>query len=142
LIDLQEGENPNNGTTSFDDVAASLMQVIILTGINTWTDIMYSMVDAENKVSSLFSIACVIFLNFWLANMCVPSRLLKAALYPAHKHCHPLCPLQLRRRHHQHLWEYPRGDKAQRFRWKVVCASAPEGDVTTALTLSPPTYRK
>jgi hypothetical protein len=81
LIDLQEGENPNNGTTSFDDVAASLMQVIILTGINTWTDIMYSMVDAENKVSSLFSIACVIFLNFWLANMCVLFSLSTVASY-------------------------------------------------------------
>lgn len=78
---MQEGENPNNGTTSFDNVAASLMQVVILTGINTWTDIMYSMVDAENKISSLFSIACVIFLNFWLANMCVLSRVVIAASY-------------------------------------------------------------
>ncbi|CEQ42955.1 SPOSA6832_04831 [Sporobolomyces salmonicolor] len=66
-----EGENSDNGAWSFDNVFAALMQVTIVASANTWTVIMFNMMDADFFVSCLFFIACLITLNFWLINMFV-----------------------------------------------------------------------
>lgn len=67
----QEGQNPNNGQTSFDNVPAALLQVVIVASANTWTTIMFNMQDSEYFLSALYFIACLVTLNFWLINLFV-----------------------------------------------------------------------
>ena len=38
---------------------------------NTWTVVMYNMMDADFFVSCLYFIVCLIVLNYWLINMFV-----------------------------------------------------------------------
>ncbi|KAM0754891.1 hypothetical protein T439DRAFT_283840 [Meredithblackwellia eburnea MCA 4105] len=66
-----EQENPNNGAYNFDNIFGSIMQVVIVASANTWTPIMYNMMDADYFVSSLYFIVCLICLNYWLINMFV-----------------------------------------------------------------------
>lgn len=56
---------------SFDNIIASLLQVVIITGGNGWADILYQIADAESFAASLYFIAVVILLNYWLANIFV-----------------------------------------------------------------------
>ncbi|KZO97216.1 hypothetical protein CALVIDRAFT_513490 [Calocera viscosa TUFC12733] len=63
--------NPNGGGQSFDNIAAAAMQVIVVASANTWSTVMYNMMDADFFVSCLFFIVCIIVLNFWLINMFV-----------------------------------------------------------------------
>ncbi|EJT98090.1 hypothetical protein DACRYDRAFT_118858 [Dacryopinax primogenitus] len=68
----QEGtSNPNGNSQSFDNIFAAAMQVIIVASANTWSTVMYDMMDADFFVSCLFFIVCIIVLNFWLINMFV-----------------------------------------------------------------------
>lgn len=67
----QEGQNPNNGQMSFDNVPAALLQVVIVASANTWTTIMFNMQDSEYFLSALYFIACLVTLNFWLINLFV-----------------------------------------------------------------------
>ncbi|KAH8919447.1 hypothetical protein BT69DRAFT_1246450 [Atractiella rhizophila] len=64
-----EATNPNNGTQSFDHIFAASLQVIVISSANTWTTLMFSMMDADFFASSLFFIICVIILNFWLVQL-------------------------------------------------------------------------
>ncbi|KAL8283193.1 hypothetical protein RQP46_005971 [Phenoliferia psychrophenolica] len=66
-----EGQNPTAGAYSFDNVVAALLQVVIVSSANTWTVIMYNMMDADFFVSCLYFIVCLIVLNYWLINMFV-----------------------------------------------------------------------
>ncbi|WVR06351.1 hypothetical protein IAU60_003382 [Kwoniella sp. DSM 27419] len=63
--------NPNNGVTSFDNVFSSLVQVVIIVSVNTWAPIMYNAMDSDYFSSSLYFLAGVIVLNFWLMNLLV-----------------------------------------------------------------------
>lgn len=62
-------ENPNNGTISFDNFLQSVEMVFIIMSFNTFTDIMYKVVDAEYLVASLFFIIGSLALGLWLANL-------------------------------------------------------------------------
>ena len=64
-------ENPEDNTQSFDNIFASLVQIIVISSINTWAPTMYMTMDAEYFGSSLFFLAAVIVLNFWLINLVV-----------------------------------------------------------------------
>ncbi|WAR58908.1 hypothetical protein PtB15_10B248 [Puccinia triticina] len=66
-----ETGNPNNGTQSFDNVAGAAMQVVIIASANTWSNMMYSLMDAEYYASCAFFIVCLLVLNFWLLNILV-----------------------------------------------------------------------
>ncbi|KAK8858595.1 hypothetical protein IAR55_002824 [Kwoniella newhampshirensis] len=63
--------NPNGGGNSFDNVLVSLVQVIIVSSINTWSPIMYMAMDSDFFSSSLYFLAGVIVLNFWLINLLI-----------------------------------------------------------------------
>ncbi|OCF43572.1 high-affinity cell membrane calcium channel [Kwoniella heveanensis CBS 569] len=63
--------NPNNGVNSFDNVFASLVQVIIIVSVNTWAPVMYSAMDSDFFSSAFYFLAGVIVLNFWLMNLLV-----------------------------------------------------------------------
>ncbi|KAF8632710.1 hypothetical protein AX15_001734 [Amanita polypyramis BW_CC] len=66
-----EANNPNNNVESFDTIYNAALQVIIIASANTWSQLMYSMLDAEYFVSCIFFIVCIIILNFWLFNLFV-----------------------------------------------------------------------
>ncbi|KAF5341523.1 hypothetical protein D9758_012561 [Tetrapyrgos nigripes] len=63
--------NPEDGISSFDTIYYAILQIVIVATANGWTPLMYSMIDAEFFISSLFFIICVIVLNFWLINLFV-----------------------------------------------------------------------
>ncbi|KIJ67326.1 hypothetical protein HYDPIDRAFT_127226 [Hydnomerulius pinastri MD-312] len=67
----QEGSNPSGGVESFDTVYYAALQVIILASANTWSTVMYSIIDSEYFVSCFFFIAGILVLNFWLINLFV-----------------------------------------------------------------------
>lgn len=66
-----EGENPYNGTVSYDNIAAAALQIVVIISNNNWTPPMYDMMDADYFVSCLFFIICLLVINFWLLNMFV-----------------------------------------------------------------------
>ncbi|KAJ7872310.1 Ion transport protein-domain-containing protein [Mycena olivaceomarginata] len=63
--------NPLDGVESFDTIYFSALQVIIVASANGWSPLMYSIIDSEYFVSSIFFILCVVVLNFWLINLFV-----------------------------------------------------------------------
>ncbi|MBW0462341.1 hypothetical protein O181_002056 [Austropuccinia psidii MF-1] len=66
-----ETGNPNNGTQSFDNVAQAAMQVIVIASANTWSNMMFSLMDAEYFACCAFFIIGLLVLNFWLLNILV-----------------------------------------------------------------------
>jgi hypothetical protein len=84
----KETSNPNLNTESFDNIYSAALQVVIVASANgvrlfvyagtrdrltstQWAPLMYSIIDAEYFVSSLFFIITVLVLNFWLINLFV-----------------------------------------------------------------------
>ncbi|KAG1470308.1 hypothetical protein G6F56_002758 [Rhizopus delemar] len=65
----EETENPYGGTISFDNIFSSMMIVMICAGVQSWTDRMYDMMDAEYVFASSYFIVIVIVMNFWLINL-------------------------------------------------------------------------
>lgn len=99
-----EMENPNNGTTSFDNVFAAAMQVVIVMSVNTWAPVMYELIDADFFISCLFFLVTIIVLTFWSVCAAASSAdLSQARQYP-------------RRRHHRSVRTDRRRDEAERFR--------------------------
>lgn len=66
-----EDKSQEDDNVSFDNIFKSLVQVLVIAGVNTWTGTMYWIMDAEFFASSLFFIAAIIVLNFWLMNLLV-----------------------------------------------------------------------
>ncbi|KAJ3901512.1 Ion transport protein-domain-containing protein [Lentinula edodes] len=67
----QETENPEGNIESFDTIYYAALQIVVTASANSWSGLMYNIIDAEYFVSSLFFIVCVIVLNFWLINLFV-----------------------------------------------------------------------
>ncbi|GAW02071.1 calcium channel subunit cch1 [Lentinula edodes] len=67
----QETENPEGNIESFDTIYYAALQIVVTASANSWSGLMYDIIDAEYFVSSLFFIVCVIVLNFWLINLFV-----------------------------------------------------------------------
>ncbi|KAG9101606.1 calcium channel protein [Ceratobasidium sp. 370] len=63
--------NPQNGTQAFDNFFLASMQVVIVASANTWSPVMYQMMDTDFYVSFAFFIICIVVLNFWLINLFV-----------------------------------------------------------------------
>ena len=66
-----EDSNPMNGAQSFDNIFASLLQIVILISSNNWSNAMYDMVDANYFAATIFFILGIIVTNFWMANLLV-----------------------------------------------------------------------
>lgn len=62
-------ENPNDGTISFDNFLQAMEMVFVIMSFNTFTDIMYKVIDSEYLVASLFFIVGSLALGLWLANL-------------------------------------------------------------------------
>ncbi|KAG8696198.1 calcium channel protein, partial [Ceratobasidium sp. 394] len=70
-ICVEASVNPQNGTQAFDNIFLASMQVIIVASANTWSPVMYQMMDTDFYVSFAFFIVCIVVLNFWLINLFV-----------------------------------------------------------------------
>ncbi len=52
-----QGENPYNGTVSFDNVLQSLQLVFVIMSSNTFSDLMYSMTQSEYLAAALCTLS-------------------------------------------------------------------------------------
>ncbi|KAI2791216.1 hypothetical protein POX_c04072 [Penicillium oxalicum] len=66
-----EGENPFNGTQSFDNIVQSLELVFVIMSSNTFTDLLYDTTDSDYLAAALFFVAALIILSLWLVNLLV-----------------------------------------------------------------------
>ena len=67
----EQSSNPQENAQSFDNIATSLLEVVILISSNNWSNTMYDMIDADYYASCIYFIVGIIILNFWLANLFV-----------------------------------------------------------------------
>ncbi|KAI4197860.1 MAG: hypothetical protein LQ346_002874, partial [Caloplaca aetnensis] len=66
-----EGQNPYNGTVSFDNVVQSLQLVFVIMSSNTFSDILYYMTDSDWLAAALFFAFGIVIMSFWLMNLLV-----------------------------------------------------------------------
>ncbi|KAI2929764.1 hypothetical protein CBS147321_4854 [Aspergillus niger] len=66
-----EGDNPYNGTLSFDNIVNSLELVFVIMSSNTFTDLLYYTADSDYLASSLFFICGLLILSLWMVNLLV-----------------------------------------------------------------------
>ncbi|ORZ05510.1 Ion transport protein-domain-containing protein [Lobosporangium transversale] len=64
------GENYHK-TVSFDTIYSAMVPVYILMTGQTWTDMMYRIMDAEYGWSSIYFVLVVLVMNFWILNLFV-----------------------------------------------------------------------
>lgn len=62
----QEIQNPHNGTVSFDNIFQALELVFVIFSANTFSALMYDVIDTEGLAAALFFVATIIILYFWL----------------------------------------------------------------------------
>ncbi|KAG8215839.1 Ion transport protein-domain-containing protein [Butyriboletus roseoflavus] len=67
----QEGQNPFSGVESFDTVYYATLQTVVLAAANTWSQVMYQIIESEYFLSSIFFISGILVLNLWLFNLLV-----------------------------------------------------------------------
>ncbi|KAF9116172.1 calcium channel protein [Mortierella sp. AM989] len=60
-----------HGTVSFDTIYSAMVPVYVLMTGQTWTDLMYNVMDAEYSWSSLYFVLVVLVMNFWILNLFV-----------------------------------------------------------------------
>ena len=66
-----QGENPYNGTVSFDNVLQSLELVFVIISSNTFSDLLYYLTDTDYLAAALFFAAGIVVMSFWLTNLLV-----------------------------------------------------------------------
>lgn len=63
--------NPYNGTASFDNIAQSMELVFVIISSNTWSDLMYYLVDSDYLIAALFFAVGIVVLSLWLVNLLI-----------------------------------------------------------------------
>jgi hypothetical protein len=66
-----QGDNPYNGTVSFDNIANSLELVFVILSTNTFSDIMYELTNTDYLVAALYFAVGIVLLTFWLINLLI-----------------------------------------------------------------------
>ncbi|KAI9722379.1 MAG: hypothetical protein M1812_001851 [Candelaria pacifica] len=66
-----QGENPYNGTVSFDNVLQSLELVFVIMSSNTFSDLLYYTTESEYLAAALFFAAGIFIMSLWLMNLLV-----------------------------------------------------------------------
>ncbi|KAH6685212.1 calcium-channel protein cch1 [Plectosphaerella plurivora] len=66
-----QGENPEGGTISFDNIFQSIEMVFVIMSSNTFSDIMYNTVASDYLPAALFFGAGTLILQFWLINLLI-----------------------------------------------------------------------
>ncbi|CCH41454.1 Calcium-channel protein CCH1 [Wickerhamomyces ciferrii] len=65
------GENPHGGTIGFDNILYSMEMVFVIMSANTFTDIMYDVMNTDTMAASLFYIFGIFFLFLWMINLLI-----------------------------------------------------------------------
>lgn len=65
------GQNPYNGTVSFDNVFNSLELVFVIITSNTFTDIMYYTTDSDYLPAAIYFAFGIVILTFWVMNLLI-----------------------------------------------------------------------
>ncbi|ODV62891.1 calcium channel protein CCH1 ASCRUDRAFT_22416, partial [Ascoidea rubescens DSM 1968] len=65
------GANPYEGTISFDNLIQSFELVYVIISMNTFTDILYNVVDSESEAASIFFILAILVLSVWLLSILI-----------------------------------------------------------------------
>ncbi|KAK5100599.1 calcium channel protein [Lithohypha guttulata] len=68
---VENDRNPYNGTVSFDNIVQSMELVFVLISSNTWSDLMYYLVDSDYLISALFFAVGIVILSLWLVNLLI-----------------------------------------------------------------------
>ena len=66
-----EGENPYNGSVSFDNIFQSLEMVFVVMSSNTWSDLMYYLTQSDYLAAAIFFAFGIVILYFWLVNLLI-----------------------------------------------------------------------
>ena len=66
-----QGDNPYNGTVSFDNILQSLELVFVIMSTNTFTDVMYDLTDTDYLAAALYFAGGIVLLTFWLINLLI-----------------------------------------------------------------------
>lgn len=65
----KSGENPYSGTINFDNIFQSMELVFVVMSVNSFSDLMYDLMDSDNIGSSLFFVFAIFILTVWLMNV-------------------------------------------------------------------------
>lgn len=63
------GDNPYNGTVSFDNIANSLELIYVIMSSNTWSDLMYYTAGSDHLSAALFFAFGIVILSMWLMTL-------------------------------------------------------------------------
>lgn len=63
--------NPYNGRVSFDNIVNSMELVFVVMSANTFTDIMYDLMDSDDMAACLFFILAIFVLTIWMMNLLI-----------------------------------------------------------------------
>lgn len=66
-----EGDNPYNGTVSFDNVLQSLQLVFVIMSSNTFSELLYYTTDSDYMAAALFFAVGIVVMSLWLMNLLV-----------------------------------------------------------------------
>ena len=66
-----EGENPYEGTQSFDNILQSIQLVFVIMTSNTYSDLLYTIADSDYLVGALFFAGGILILNLWLISLLI-----------------------------------------------------------------------
>ncbi|CAK4032347.1 Calcium-channel cch1 [Lecanosticta acicola] len=66
-----EGGNPYNNTLSFDNILQSSEMVFVVMTSNTFSDVMYYLMDSDYLAVALYFAFGIIFLTFWLISLLI-----------------------------------------------------------------------
>lgn len=59
-ICAEASANPQNGTQAFDNFFLAAMQVVVVASANTWSPVMYKMMDTDFYLSFVFFVVCIV----------------------------------------------------------------------------------
>lgn len=63
--------NPFNGRVSFDNIVNSMELVFVIMSANTFTDLMYYLMDSDDMAACLFFIVAIFVLTIWMMNLLI-----------------------------------------------------------------------
>jgi hypothetical protein len=66
-----EGDNPYNGTQSFDNILQSLQLVFVIMSSNTYSGLLYTIADSDYLIGALFFAGGILILSLWLISLLI-----------------------------------------------------------------------
>jgi len=68
---IKNGQNPEYGLTSFDNIGASFLNVFIVVTMEGWVDIMYKLVDTTSPYVWPYFYSLIVLVAFFSLNLCL-----------------------------------------------------------------------